>query len=390
MTSSRHQSDSEMKFVFIVQGEGRGHMTQAIAFAKMLERSGHQLSGVILGKSNRRSIPEFFSREIKAPVHWIPSPNFETDKGEKGILIGKTIVSSLRKLPIYVRSLTLIHRIIQTEKPDVILNFYDLLGGFYSLFFRPKSAYWVIGHQYLSSHPEFIYAPSKAFQKQLFQIITWMTSWGAEERLALSFRPMKTISYLKIRVVPPLLRPEVKELVPIEGGFFLAYIVNCGYAAEVISFAKANPDLKIKVYWDKKEAAETEKPLSNLSFHRVHDKNFLRDMAACKGLICTAGFESICEAMYLGKPVMVIPVAGQYEQACNALDVVAAGAGNNSDCFDFGYFDQTLSKLNPVEQSLKNCVKTWDQTFTQLTTVEVSPQIEKVSEENFGEESFSF
>ena len=58
-------------------------------------------------------------------------------------------------------------------------------------------------------------------------------------------------------------------------------------------------------------------------------------MAACKGLICTAGFESVCEAMYLGKPVVMVPVAGQYEQACNALDGEHSGAGKKADFFDF-------------------------------------------------------
>ncbi|MDI1322095.1 MAG: glycosyltransferase family protein [Algoriphagus sp.] len=379
-----------MKFVFIVQGEGRGHMTQAIAFSKMLEDAGHQLAAVILGKSKRRAIPEFFSREIKAPVHWIPSPNFETDKGEKRILIGKTILSNLKKLPVYWQSLNLIHKIIQTEKPDVILNFYDLLGGFYSVFFQPKSAYWVIGHQYLTSHPDFIFAPSKGFQKQLFQLNTWMTALGADERLALAFLPMEADCNSKVRIVPPLLRREVKELTPIEGDFYLAYMVNCGYGEEIISFAKANPNLKIKAYWDKKGAGDTENPLPNLSFHQIHDKNFLQDMAACKGLVCTAGFESVCEAMYLGKPVMMIPVAGQYEQACNALDAVAAGAGIKSEEFDFGYFDQTLSKLNSVQKPFKNWVKTWDQAFTQLTTAKSKTYQETVSEENLGEESFSF
>lgn len=167
-------------------------------------------------------------------------------------------------------------------------------------------------------------------------------------------------------------------------------MVNCGYGEELIAFAKANPTLTIKAYWDKKGAGETEKPLPNLSFHQIHDKNFLQDMAACKGLICTAGFESICEAMYLGKPVMVIPVAGQYEQACNALDMEAAGAGIKSENFDFGHFDQMLSTLNPVEHPFKNWVKTWDQTFTQLTAAKAETYPKTVSEENLGEESFSF
>jgi uncharacterized protein (TIGR00661 family) len=377
-----------MQFIFIVQGEGRGHMTQAIAFSKMLEESGHQLAAVILGKSKRRAIPEFFSREIKAPIHLVESPNFEADKSEKRILIGNTILSNLKRIPIFWRSLNQIHTVIQTEKPDVILNFYDLLGGFYSVLFQPKAAYWVIGHQYLIGHPDFSFAPSKGFQKQLFQLNTWMTAWRADERLALTFRPMKADPNSKVRIVPPLLRREIKELNPQTGDFFLTYMVNCGYGEEIISFAKANPNLNIKAYWDKKGARETENPLPNLSFHQIHDRHFLQDMAACKGLVCTAGFESICEAMYLGKPVMVIPVAGQYEQACNALDMEAAGAGIKSENFDFGYFDQTLSTLNPVEQPFKNWVKTWDQTFTQLTTAKVETHPETVSEENLGEEYY--
>ncbi len=378
-----------MKFVFIVQGEGRGHMTQAIAFSKMLEQSGHQLAAVILGKSKRRTIPEFFSREIKAPVHWVESPNFEEDKNEKGILIGKTILSNLKRIPIFRKSINQIHTVIQTEKPDVILNFYDLLGGFYSVLFQPKAAYWVIGHQYLTGHPDFIFAPSKGFQKQLFQLNTWMTAWRAVERLALAFLPMKADPKSKVRIVPPLLRQEVKELTPQTGDFFLTYMVNCGYGEEVISFAKANPNLNIKAYWDKKGALETEKPLPNLSFHQIHDKNFLRDMAACKGLVCTAGFESVCEAMYLGKPVMMIPVAGQYEQACNALDAVASGAGIKSENFNFGYFDQALQGLTPTGKAFHNWENTWNRTFAQLTALDEYSFPEKISDEILGEESFS-
>lgn len=30
-------------------------------------------------------------------------------------------------------------------------------------------------------------------------------------------------------------------------------------------------------------------------------------MAGCKAYACTAGFESVCEALYMGKPCMMIP-----------------------------------------------------------------------------------
>jgi uncharacterized protein (TIGR00661 family) len=353
-----------MKFVFLVQGEGRGHMTQAIAFAKMLEESGHQVGAVILGRSKRRTVPEFFRRQFSIPIEEVESPNFEADKNEKGVLIGKTIPSNLRKLPSFWTSILSIDAIVKQEKPDVILNFYDLLGGFYTLLFRPKAAYWVIGHQYLSAHPSFIFASSRHFQKQLFLLNTWITAWGADRRLALS--SLKTTSNASILVVPPLLRPEVKNLIPKPGDFYLAYMVNSGYGSEVMSFAKLQPNLKIKAYWDKKDAAEVEHPLPNLSFHQIHDQNFLQDMADCKGLICTAGFESICEAMYLGKPVMVIPLAGQYEQSCNALDAVASGAGIKSKNFDFGYFHREISNIQTPDQEIQAWVEEWPKIMKEL------------------------
>ena len=55
-------------------------------------------------------------------------------------------------------------------------------------------------------------------------------------------------------------------------------------------------------------------------------------MAGCRTYASTAGFESICEAMYLGKPVLMVPA--HIEQDCNAYDAMRAGAGIISDSFD--------------------------------------------------------
>lgn len=353
-----------MKFLFIVQGEGRGHMTQAIAFSNLLAQLGHDLVGVVLGRSKRRAVPEFFMLQIQAPVHLVTSPNFVADRNEKQILLGKTILSNTMKIGVFRRSLIQIHRLVQETTPDIILNFYDLLGGLYNGFFRPRATYWVIGHQYLIFHPTFRFAPSRGLEKFCFKFNTRLTAIGAAKKLALSFYELDSTD--QISVVPPLLREAVKRLTPTKGDFFLAYMVNSGYGEEVVSFAKANPTLQIRAYWDKKDAAETENPLPNLSFHRVHDQNFLWDMAACKGLVCTAGFESICEAMYLGKPVMVIPVQGQYEQACNALDTVRSGAGISSDDFDFAKLEKLVQKGFPAEKSIQEWVDTWPKALHQI------------------------
>jgi hypothetical protein len=46
--------------------------------------------------------------------------------------------------------------------------------------------------------------------------------------------------------------------------------------------------------------------------------------------------------MWFGKPVMAVPVANHFEQACNARDMEAAGAGIGSPTFDLDRFLQYI------------------------------------------------
>lgn len=353
-----------MRFLFLIQGEGRGHLTQALSFAALLKKEQHELVGVVVGKSPRRQVPDFFLLKIGVAVTPVESPNFETDGLEKKILLGKTIRKNLGRIPSYWTSLQKIHALVQEKQPEVVVNFYEPLAGLYNLLFAPKLAFWAIGHQYLEGHPEFPFAPNRGLEKFLFCLHTRLTAWGASEHLALSFLPKKDSN--GVRVVPPLLRQEVKELTASQGDFYLTYMVNPGYAEEVLNFARNNPEVYIKAFWDKKDASENEYPLPNLSFHQVNDQKFLEAMAACKGLICTAGFESVCEAMYLGKPVVMVPIAGQYEQACNALDGEQSGAGKKADFFDFELLTSLSSPDPRHTQGYQEWAESWPETFRKL------------------------
>ncbi|MCH7410332.1 glycosyltransferase [Belliella sp. DSM 111904] len=361
-----------MKVIFIVQGEGRGHMTQAIALKSMLHEMGHEVVAVCIGKSNRRKIPDFFQKKINTTIYTFESPNFVTDLDHKKILIGKTISHNLLKSKAYTESLQQLDKIVKNSKPDLIINFYDLLAGIYNYLFKPKCLFWVIGHQYLINHPDFTFAPSKNLEKTLFILNTKMTALGADLQIALSFKEDNiNLKSKKVEIIPPLLRPELFRLEPTQGDFILTYMVNAGYGTEVTEFAKNNPAIKIEAFWDNPNAEKTTSPLSNLTFHQINDQLFLEKMAECKGLMSTSGFESICEAMYLGKPVMLVPVAGQYEQACNALDAVASGAGISHHEFDFGIFDKFLTHQQPQQSHMKqwvNQMKTkWEHIFSTYT-----------------------
>lgn len=83
-------------------------------------------------------------------------------------------------------------------------------------------------------------------------------------------------------------------------------------------------------------------------------------MARCRGLVCTAGFESVCEAMYLNKPALMIPVKGHFEQYCNARDAAKAGAGIYDDHFNLTRFLQYLPHIRPPKNHFRDWVNSMD------------------------------
>jgi uncharacterized protein (TIGR00661 family) len=109
-------------------------------------------------------------------------------------------------------------------------------------------------------------------------------------------------------------------------------MLNDTYADEIIRFQEEHPDVYINFFWDRKGVEERTVINEHLSFFRLNDRLFIDYMSGCKAYATTAGFESVCEAMYMGKPVIMGPT--HIEQACNAFEASLAGAGIMADYFD--------------------------------------------------------
>lgn len=346
-----------MKFMFCVQGEGRGHMTQAIALQNLILKHGHELVAVVVGKSERREIPTFFHQQIKTEVVALESPNFVTHKDNKSINITATIVQNLKKFSHYWKNVRKLHFIVAKQKPDVIINFYEFLCGVYISTHRPQVRHICIGHQFLLEHPEFVFPENLGKRDRFWYFVnTAISAPKFEKKLALSFRKIEDNQLKKICVVPPLLRTEVLELKPLQGDYVLMYVVNAGFSDDIIEWHKNNTHVKIHLFTDRKDIVDETVFHQTLTVHKLNDKKFLTLMKDCKAYASTAGFESICEAMYLGKPVLLVPPRGHFEQQCNALDAVLSGAGITSNFFDLDTF---LKYIDTHSNDKKETFKTW-------------------------------
>ena len=170
-----------MKFLFLVQGEGRDHMTQAIELARILVNNGHELVHTLIGKSTRREIPQYFFNQIPGNVEAIKSPNFILDQDNKSLDLWKSITFNSKFLGTYKKSLDLIHKRVKQTQAHVLINFYDFLGGFYFKFYRPKGVKHIcIGRQFLTYHPEYVFAPEREVEKKLYKLNNKLSSDNTE------------------------------------------------------------------------------------------------------------------------------------------------------------------------------------------------------------------
>ncbi len=343
--STRHPT--RMRVLFLVQGEGRGHLTQALALAPMLRRAGHEIAAVIVGASPARTVPPFFVDEIGAPVERVDEPGFGFRAG--GVDWGRTLLGNAGRLGAFRAALRALDAAVDRYRPDVVVNFYTLLGG---LAGRRRSRTVCptvcIGHQYAFHHPVYPFPAGHHTARSLARAWTDATVPPGARRLALSFYDAPPVEARNLRIVPPLLRDSLARHSVTDDGSLLVYLLHADYAPRVEAWAARHPETRLHVFWDRADAPVALDRGPNLTFHRLDGAHFLRRMAACHALVCTAGFESVCEAMYLGKPALMVPVGGHFEQACNARDAAALGAGLHRRDFDIDALLATAATHVPV------------------------------------------
>lgn len=343
-----------MKILFIIQGEGRGHLTQAITLENLLTGEGHEIVGVLVGKSPARKLPAFFRKKIQAPVYTFESPTFLPSARNKQPDLLKSIGYNFFRIGKYASSIRFINRKIKETEANVVVNFYELLTGLTYLFCRPQAAMVCIAHQYLFLHPDFIFPKLNKLELSSLKFFTRVTAIGATKRLALSFRKMKDLPTCGLMVVPPLLRKEVLDTEPAEGDYLHGYMVNSGFGEEIQTWHNRHKEIRMHFFWDKKDAPAELKIDETLTFHQLDDRLFLKYMAGAKAYATTAGFESVCEAMYLRKPVLMVP--SHVEQCCNAFDAMHAGAGAVNESFDLDILLR-LSRSHTPDPAFRNWVK---------------------------------
>ncbi|MBA2662706.1 MAG: teichoic acid biosynthesis protein [Bradymonadaceae bacterium] len=138
-----------------------------------------------------------------------------------------------------------------------------------------------------------------------------------------------TFFYPEIRksrttLVPPILRRNVLDARSTSGDHLLVYQTSDTFKNLPAMLKRL--DCPVYVYGMRRDLTQDEHD-GNLVYRPFSETQFIADLASCKGVVGSAGFTLIGEALHLHKPYLATPVGNQFEQTLNARYIEKLGFG---------------------------------------------------------------
>jgi uncharacterized protein (TIGR00661 family) len=112
----------------------------------------------------------------------------------------------------------------------------------------------------------------------------------------------------------PVIRPEIRNAKPTKKGHYTVYLPPFS-DKKIENLLSIFPNTRWEIF---SKHSKKSYQAGNIWFRSVSLDEFTKSFISCDGIICTAGFETPAEALFMGKKLCVIPMKNQYEQQCNA------------------------------------------------------------------------
>jgi uncharacterized protein (TIGR00661 family) len=130
----------------------------------------------------------------------------------------------------------------------------------------------------------------------------------------------------RTRLHPPILRRVILDaaLRVRAGSHVVVYQTGTSHDALVRELKAVNAEFR--VYGLRRDLTKDQVE-DNLTFRPFSEERFIDDVATSRAVVAGGGFTLMTECIYLGKPMLSVPVVGQFEQILNAEYLQGLGYG---------------------------------------------------------------
>jgi len=299
------------RILYGVSGEGSGHSSRAREVASWLIEDGHQVKMVSYDRGYRNLADDFDVFETEG-LHIASVDN--------RVSMVKTITDNISRLSKGAAKLRELRHVgFKDYRPHVVLTDFEPMTAYLARHYELPLV--SIDNQHRLRHmrhpcPEHLKNDARTTRAVIKLMVPEpdvylvTTFWFGE------------VSNERTFLFPPILRRSVQALQPRDDGHLLVYFTS-GFEPFIEQLAQFDNE-RFLVYGAGREGSD-----GPLTFKAPSRDGFLDDLAGAKAVISTAGFTLMTEAMALGKPMLALPMAGQFEQELNAVLLEELGLGKN-------------------------------------------------------------
>jgi uncharacterized protein (TIGR00661 family) len=329
-----------VRILYGVVGEGMGHATRSRVILEELVRD-HEVHIVVSGRAR-----EYLARQF-ANVHriWGLTINY----GGNAVRNFRTVVQNLQGAI--------------SGWPANIRAYFDVLSEF-----RPEVV--------VTDFESFSYLAGKALRIPVIsldniQIINrcehspallegWeptfeLTRSIVEAKLPRCFHYLITTFFrpplrrARTSLIPPVLRPEILAAKSERGEHLLVYqTATTNRALPGVLKRLGRP---ARIYGLRRELTEDLMD-ENLVYRPFSEAHFIQDLRTAWAVVAGGGFTLMSEAIYLHKPLLSVPVVGQFEQVLNALYLQELNYGRYAPKLTETVLEEFLASVRSCESSL--------------------------------------
>jgi len=315
------------KILYSIAKEGMGHAIRAEVIIKELSKKHDVL--LLCGERQYEYLSKFLKKIIIID-------DFDLIYINNSVSFPLTLLRNFFRSPFIIYSLLKNLKYIKKFKPDVIISDFDPLSNYLSYFIgKPLIS---LDNQHVSTKCK-INVPER-FKEDNFisSVVLSSIITNADYYLITSYFFPK-VKDKNVFLFPPIIRDKIKKAKIVSKDHIIVYQTSDSYKklVDVLKNTKFN-----YIFYGNKSGKE-----GNVIFKKFCEDEFIRDLASCKAIITNGGFQLISEAIYLGKPVLSIPIKHQFEQVLNAIYLKKLGYGKY-------YLDISEKK---IEEFIKNINK---------------------------------
>ncbi len=307
------------KILIAVQSQYGGHLARALVYQELLADRFQITLATVGGKPAAWFLKAIEELPEKPELYHFPGPAMAED-AHGGISFSRTTWQYCRNLGRLIRTSGGIAEFVLRLQPQLVISDFEPRIASFCLRYRVPLV-TIDAHRrfYLRGCPRpRLRGPGILRDYLGMQAAMLLMHRTGDLNIALSLFPIATRAREATCVLPPLIRRTVFDIESHAGEHLLIYHNSGGEQDDVIAQCQGIPTI---VYgYPIKETVGT------IQFKPASSSGFLKDLAGCRAYASRAGFESVAEALYFGKPCTLVPQGRQYEQRMNGDHAEKLGA----------------------------------------------------------------